>query len=247
MPGSPAMKLIIVSDLHLRDPDGSESAFDQAARIGKCLDRVAEICPAAACCIITGDLADSGEAAAYSWLKHKLNSLPFPVVLMLGNHDDREAFLGVFGQSDDSEGFIQSTLQFGRFRLVFLDTLVHGKDSGFLCGARLSWLDDRLGESADVCLFMHHPPCDIGDPVLDPIKLSNPDDLAYLLRRHGNVRQIFFGHVHRTMFLTWNGIPCTSLGSLGAIAGSTLPPDSPVFGLLSPDYEGLAVTILPLA
>ena len=242
MPDGSQMKLVLVSDLHVRDPDGSASAMDQVVRIGACLDRVAENCPTATCCVITGDLADAGETAAYNWLKKKLDSLPFPVIPMLGNHDDRDAFRSVFGESGSSGGFIQSTVQFGSFRLVFLDTLAPGEDSGFLCRTRLDWLDQQLSESEDVCLFMHHPPCDIGDPVLDLIKLSNPDDILSLLRKHRNVRQIFFGHVHPKMFLTWKKIPCTSLGSIGVPS----PTNGPVFGLLSPDREGLAVTVWPL-
>ena len=240
------MSIILVTDRHLRDPEGSTDAAHHTARIGAYLDQAAEAFPDAVCCVLAGDLADAGEVAAYGWLKRKLDTLPLPSIPMLGNHDDRDAFHRVFHPGDSSGGFIQSTQEFGGFRLVFLDTHEPGTDSGFLCNARLDWLDRRLAEGGDVCLFMHHPPCDIGDPILDPLKLSNSDDLATLLQRHGNVRQVFFGHVHRTMILTWNGIPCASLGSLGAEAGTRLPGHGPVLGLLTPDHEGLALTVRPL-
>ena len=58
---------------------------------------------------------------------------------------------------------------------------------------------------------MHHPPFDIGVPYMDRIKLEEPEAFAELLSHHGNIRHIFFGHVHRAAFVQWRGIPCTSL------------------------------------
>lgn len=57
-----------------------------------------------------------------------------------------------------------------------------------------------------VCYIVAGDLADDGDPVLDRIKLASPDSLARLLAKHKTVRQILFGHVHRTVFLTWNGI-----------------------------------------
>lgn len=173
--------------------------------------------------------------------------MQFPTVSMLGNHRDRDVFRRLFGVGGTCGGFLQSTKTLGRFRLVFLDILSLGWDRGELCAARLDWLDRTLGEGGEACLFMHHPPCDIGDHVLDLTKLSNSDDLAVLLRKHRNVRQIFFGHVHRTMFLTWNGIPCASIGSLGDAATADLRSSGVFVGILAPGPEGLELTVRPLA
>ena len=241
------MQSIVITDLHLRDPDGSPEAAAHAARIGERLDRISEAVPEAEFCILMGDLTDAGEDAAYRWLKRRLDELPFPSVPMLGNHDDRQAFCAVFRRGEDHDGFVQSSRRFGEFRFVFLDTHVPGEDWGYLCEERLAWLDTRLGKGGDVCLFLHHPPCDIGDPVLDPIKLSNASELARLLRQHGNVRQIVFGHVHRTMFLLWNGIPCASLDSLGTTGSGVSPGQFGVLGQLSPGSDFVALTFNSLA
>lgn len=235
------MRLILMTDLHLRDPEGSAESSAHAVFVGACLDRAAAICPDADCCILTGDLADAGETGAYRWLKRRLDALAFKSIPLLGNHDDRHAFRSVFG----GVGFCQSVRQFGAMRLVFLDTLNPGSDAGKLCATRLEWLDQQLRDAAqtDVCLFMHHPPCDIGDPILDPIKLQNTDDFAALLQRHGNVKQIFFGHVHRTLFRVWNGIPCISLDSIGAASTGRSQSDTPALGLVYQTDEGLALTL----
>lgn len=237
------MQAILITDLHLRDPDSSPEAAAHAACIGAHLDRAVGLAPKAECCILMGDLADAGEPGAYRWLKERLDALPFPAVPMLGNHDERPAFRALFQDHVDSSGFIQSARDFGDRRLICLDTLDPGVPGGILCRDRLDWLDDQLGKGGEVGLFLHHPPCDIGDPALDPIKLSNADDLAALLRRHGTVRQIFFGHVHRTMFLCWKGIPCASLVSLGA---GDAPGHVPALGLLTRGDEGLRLAVKPL-
>lgn len=57
---------------------------------------------------------------------------------------------------------------------------------------------------------MHHPPFDLGIPYMDRIKLEDADAFAGIIAGH-DVRHIFFGHVHRPVFVTWNGIPCNAL------------------------------------
>ena len=240
------MHAILMTDLHLEDPARSSGAAAHAARIGACLDRAAEMVPGANVCILAGDLTDRGEIVAYQWLRKKLDTLPFPVVPMLGNHDDRDTFRQVFDDDLDAGGHVQCSRRFGDVQMVFLDTLDPGSGAGVLCPERLDWLDAQLSGSGDVSLFMHHPPCDIGDPVLDPIKLSNADDLASLILKHGNVRSIYFGHVHRTLFLSWTGIPCASLDKLGSAWPESPAARPPVCGLLRPSTEGLALTVRAL-
>ena len=45
--------------------------------------------------VISGDLADKGDPAAYQWLKTRLDKFPLKTFLMMGNHDDRDAFRAV--------------------------------------------------------------------------------------------------------------------------------------------------------
>ena len=59
------MQAILMSDLHLRDPNGSTEAASHAASICVLLDRASETCPGVAFCILSGDLADRGEPGAY--------------------------------------------------------------------------------------------------------------------------------------------------------------------------------------
>jgi Icc protein len=54
---------------------------------------------------------------------------------------------------------------------------------------------------------MHHPPTELGLAELDPLGLENPERFLGLLRQHGNVSRIFFGHVHRGVAGVIAGIP----------------------------------------
>ena len=95
---------------------------------------------------------------------------------------------------------------------------------------------------APACLFMHQPPFDIGHALMDQIKLDDAEAFDALLKGHG-IRHIFFGHAHRVISGSWNGIGFSALPSLNhqlpLVAGSveTVYSDEP------PMYA--AVTITP--
>ena len=74
----------------------------------------------------------------------------------------------------------------------------------------MTWLKNELKKTAkDVYIFMHHPPFDVGVTYMDRIKLDEAEDFGALVSRSKNVKHIFFGHVHRPVFLTWQGITCS--------------------------------------
>ncbi len=203
------MRLLFVTDFHLRNLALSPSDRAHAESIARSLDEAAASHLDAEMMVIGGDIADAGDAAVYEFLKPHLDALPFPVVPILGNHDDRSAFLSVF-QGD--QPFVQRRVDLGGFRFLCLDTLDEGRDSGVLCRERLDWIAAEAATAKDrpIAIFMHHPPCEIGDMVLDPIRLANAGDLVEALGG-AHVVQIFFGHVHRTVSTTWNGIPALGL------------------------------------
>ena len=206
------MRFIQLTDLHLRDPAGSDVARRHAEYISDGLRAAGDRFGDAACCVITGDLTDRGEEAAYHWLKEQVEALPFPVLTLLGNHDDRATYLRVFGGAD-AAGFVQSVFCRDAIRLITLDTYAPGTDAGKLCEARLTWLRAQLSEAAETptLLFMHHPPCEIGDVVLDQIRLDNSEQFHAVIGDFPSVRHVFFGHVHRDLFIN---MPHMSLSSL---------------------------------
>ncbi|WP_036837622.1 phosphodiesterase [Pleomorphomonas oryzae] len=201
------MKLIQLTDPHLCGRGELVCGRDPAKSLTAAVADINRHHADADLVIITGDLSDDGSPQSYRLLAEIIVPLVPPARLLLGNHDDRSAFRSVFQDAPADDDFIQSVMNIGDHRLVFLDTLDEGAVAGRLCERRLAWLDRCLAEKTGPALvFMHHPPFDIGMPPLDGVKLADPRVFADLLRRHGNVRHIFAGHVHRLCSGTWNGI-----------------------------------------
>ncbi len=211
------MKFAIVPDLHLLAPPERLWGLDPYARLDACLSDIAEWHGDAEFCVIMGDLADRGELDAYRALKRRLENFPLKTHLMIGNHDDRATFQRAFPDMPrDAEGFVQIEQENDAGVFLYLDTVEAGTAAGVYCDSRRAWLRDRLAAAGDrpVYLFMHHPPFDIAVPYLDRIKLEEADAFEEIVRGAGNVRHLFFAHVHRPVQVVWKGLPACALPAL---------------------------------
>ena len=191
------MKIIHLTDLHLVAPGAMLWGLDPLARLDVALADIAAHHPDAAFCAITGDLAERGETEAYAALRDRLGRFPLETHLIPGNHDDRRKLLAVLG-GDDGTGHVQKAIERDGRHFLFLDTLKGPPSSGGRYDApRRDWLARKLAEArgAPVYLFMHHPPFDIGHPLMDLIKLDDAEAFSSLLADH-DVRHMFFGHSH---------------------------------------------------
>jgi 3',5'-cyclic AMP phosphodiesterase CpdA len=208
-----ALKFVVLSDLHLAAPGVPVNGLDTSARTAEALESVARDHADAAFVLLAGDLADRGEVAAYLHLRDLLADLPMPVHLTLGNHDDRAAFLSVFGaERDDPMGRVSVALDAGGHRIILLDTTEAGLIGGRLCQGRLDWLAARLDEARDrpAIVVQHHHANPLFLPV-DEIILDNAADYVAVLHRHPEVRQVIAGHVHLPTAAVWKGVPMTTL------------------------------------
>lgn len=225
------MKLIHITDPHLIAPGKSLFGTDPYERLAQCIDDVVANHADAAFCVLTGDLADRGEPAAYQGLARQLARLAMPAYPLLGNHDLRGPFHQAFPQvRRDPNGFAQEVLRRDEGDFIFLDTLDEGVDNGKYCEARSAWLRGRLDEAGErpVYLFMHHPPFPIGIPSLDRIALAEPGRFAALLEGRRNIRHLFFGHAHRPVCGSWRGIPVSTMRGLNHQVPFDLHTISPV-------------------
>ncbi len=209
------MKFIHLTDTHLVARGRALHGLDPAARLEACVARLAARHADAAFCILTGDLADGGDPAAYACARELLAALPMPVHVIPGNHDDRAAFVAAFPDAPrDIHGYVQQAFRRDGITFVLLDTLEPSQGSGgAFCSRRAAWLAERLAEAGDapVLLFMHHPPFDIGLPGLDAIGLADAAPFTEAVAAAGNVRHLFFGHAHRPICGRWRGISFSTL------------------------------------
>jgi 3',5'-cyclic-AMP phosphodiesterase len=211
------MKFIHLTDLHLVAPGRSLYGLDPNARLRAAIADINTNHADAAFVLITGDLAHHGEPAAYEALRAALGELAPPCHLLIGNHDDRAVFLHTFPAAPvDEHGFVQGLVATPAGSFVLIDTHEPGTHEGRLCERRLTWVDRTLAplRGQAVFLAMHHPPLPLALPAMDALGLRQRGELAELLARHGNVRHIFFGHVHRPSHGTWQGIPFSTLRGL---------------------------------
>ncbi|MHA6299909.1 phosphodiesterase [Devosia sp. CAU 1758] len=200
------LKFVHLSDLHLVPPGGELHGLRPAERLASCVAHIAREHGDAAFCVVSGDLTHDGDPFGYAEAKRILSRLPFPVHLMIGNHDDRGAFRAAFPYVPcDRNGFVQQVIDVPEGRLILLDTHEQGRPEGRLCERRLDWLGAELeNRPGPIFLFMHHPPFPVGFDRMDSIRLQDGDALATLLERsNATVRHLFFGHLHRNIAGAW--------------------------------------------
>ncbi len=225
--------------------DGSLFGIDLVTRLDAAVRSVNAQHPDAAFCMVTGDLAHWGEPAAYARICESLDRLSMPWHPLMGNHDDRGAFLaGLPAAKSDAAGYAQFTLDAEAGLFVALDTTEPGTHGGVLDAVRLGWLDARLAEAGrrDVFLFLHHAPMATGLAGLDAIMLGDADALARVLLKHRPPRHIFFGHMHRACHGSWCGIP---FSTVKATAHQIHPDFTPGAGLTaSSEMPAYAVVLI---
>lgn len=206
-------KLLVMTDLHLTDGSKSIIGLNPLDRFRAVLDHARAHHGDAARLMLLGDLTHYGQRVAYQALRDVLADAPWPVSYLLGNHDRRDRFRDVFPDVPvDKDGYVQSVVDLPDVRLITLDTLDEAADpahSGWLCTARLDWLEAALAGADRPCLvFLHHTPFVTGFNGMDAIWLRNAAAFLDVVRSH-DVAHVFAGHIHRTITASIGGVPIT--------------------------------------
>jgi hypothetical protein len=202
------------SDLHVTAPGRRNSdGIDTAAGLSRCIGHLGALDRVPDLLVLSGDLVDEGTVSEYQRLREMLNEVHVPVFLMPGNHDRRSplrsiffdhAYLGAAGRMfyhQDVRGL----------RLIMLDSLIEGRESGDLDDAQLKWFDGLLQAqpALPVLVLLHHPPVVTGFSRMDRISLAAESvaRLCELFSGRPQVRAIFCGHLHRNVRAVCRGVP----------------------------------------
>lgn len=209
----PASHVIIhVSDTHfLAGGARLGGHYDVEANFARTLDAIRAVHPHPSAIVITGDLADLGEADAYRRLRAAVEpiaeALDTVLVWVAGNHDERPVLRETLLDLAPTEQPVTGVWDLDGLRLIALDTSVPGWHHGDLDQGQLDWLAGILAEPAThgTLLAMHHPPLPSHLPLFDILELRHQDELAEVIRG-SDVRGILAGHLHYSAHGTFAGV-----------------------------------------
>lgn len=195
------MLLVQVSDLHL---DGSPRRHGRAERV---LRHVAGLTGVAAV-LVTGDIADHGLPAEYEEARALLATLPQPVLPCPGNHDVREAYESVLLGRPPTGAAVNAAHVVDGVLVAMCDSSRPGRADGRLDDGTLDWLAAALaGHDGPALVCFHHPPVTLHQPMVDAIRLAEPERLAAVLAGAPHVVAVLTGHAHTSAASTFAGRP----------------------------------------
>jgi 3',5'-cyclic AMP phosphodiesterase CpdA len=209
----PGHVLVHVSDTHFL-ADGARlygrvDTDSTLARAMRQLDR-SGIHPDAI--VLTGDIADRGEADAYDRVRALVEPLAektgAQLVWVMGNHDERGRFrAGLLDESPTTEP-VDRVVVVNGLRIIALDSSVPGFHHGALEESQLDWLRDELSQPAPhgTIVALHHPPIPTPLPLMTILELQQQERLAEVVAG-SDVRAILGGHLHYTTMGSFAGIP----------------------------------------
>lgn len=198
------MLIAQITDTHIRLPGRlAYRRVDTAAMLRTCVAELLKLDPKPDLIVHTGDLVDFGEDVEYAHLHEILAPLQTEMIVIPGNHDERNAMRRAFRDHAylPAEGFLHFAAWRGPLRIIGLDTLVLGQGGGELCTERLAWLDATLRSEPEVptLILMHHPPFLTGIAHMDRLGLAGREAFAEVVARYPQIQAILCGHVHRTV------------------------------------------------
>ena len=144
--------------------------------------------------------------------------------MALGNHDNRENFLNIFGKTPDLKQFVKDKyiiiVKRPPIRLIILDSLFYvNKVPGLLGKAQRQWLENYLKECDDTptILCFHHTLGDDDGDLLDVTRLFST------IKPIRKVKAIVYGHSHAYGFSEFEGIHLINLPAVGYNFSDTEP------------------------
>lgn len=209
-----SMAFLQLSDLHLAPPGTLLAGVDPMRQMRSVLARIERLGVSPAFIVVSGDLSDDGSAESYEVINEVLKELGggvTPILLALGNHDDRATFRRVVlgeERTDDQAPYHHSQLIDG-LRVIVLDSSIPGDISGALGAAQLAWLEDELRMPAPRgnLIVLHHP-CRLAGPAhpYPEFIVRDAADLEAMVARHQDgVVGVLAGHSHQANSAPFGG------------------------------------------
>jgi 3',5'-cyclic AMP phosphodiesterase CpdA len=234
---APAEKILVhLSDTHfLAEGAALYDVIDTDHTVHRALEQLHRSGIRPDALILTGDIADRGEADAYRRIRGIMEAAAAQweakIIWVMGNHDKRAAFRSTLLRQDqsgapvapevrytdvqtrvdqnaDHQDPIDQVIDLDGLRIIALDTSVPGYHHGEVTNAQLEWLRTVLSTPArhGSILALHHPPIPTPLPLMSVLELQEQPRLAAVLAG-SDVRAILGGHLHYATQGVFAGIP----------------------------------------
>lgn len=220
-----------LSDPHLLSGDRLLGGhIDTVAQFRKCLERVEASGIPFGAVVVSGDLTDTGDPAAYEIFRQMVDPvverIGAALVVTGGNHDERRPLAqGIYGLDTDEPQDRVTWVE--GLRMIDVDTALPGYHHGGLSDEQLEWLASELTTRTaphGTLLVMHHPPVIYRSPVMQLLDFDGPERLAAVLAG-SDVRGILSGHLHVTTFGTLGQTPVFVAGGVSYVDDVGVPGD----------------------
>jgi 3',5'-cyclic AMP phosphodiesterase CpdA len=199
------------------------------AQFRKALERVEASGERFDAIVLSGDLTDSAQPAAYALLRDMVEPvaerLGAAIVLTGGNHDERRPLAQQLYGRDTDEPQDTVTVVNG-LRIIDVDSAVPGYHHGGFSDAQYDWLARELATPAEhgTILVTHHAPITYRSPVMQLLDFDDVDRLRSTLEGT-DVRAILSGHLHVTSYGMLGGVPVFVAGGVSYVDDVGAPRD----------------------
>jgi len=219
---APTHVLAHLSDPHIISGGGLLAGhIDTEAQLRKALARVESSGERIDALVISGDLADGGDPAAYALLRDivepVVERLGYALVLTGGNHDERlpmaRTLYGV-----DTDAPHDTVTHCNGLRIIALDSAVPGYHHGGFSDDQYDWLTGELAVPAEhgTILVIHHAPITYRSPVMQLLDFDDVERLRGVVEAT-DVRAVLSGHLHVTSFGMLGSVPVLVAGGVSYV------------------------------
>ncbi|MBI4696586.1 MAG: metallophosphoesterase [Gammaproteobacteria bacterium] len=191
--------VIQISDTHVfADPARRLGGCATRETLGAVLAAVSRERVRPGALLVTGDLAELGEAEAYAWLAARLGETGLRFAVLPGNHDDPAAMRAT---DWGARGQCGGSLELGAWCCELFDSHLPGFDRGALAPSELERLAAVAHAATErpLLVAIHHPPVPIASPWMDAMGLADASGFWAALDGARRVRGVVFGHVHQSV------------------------------------------------
>lgn len=150
------------------------------------------------CIFLTGDISQDETYESYELIADTLSLFEKEIYWIHGNHDDVKKMDEVFRKYPFFKKVDHCMVEKFGWNFIFVDSVLPGKDSGFVKQEALEKLKRQIGatpKDLSIALVMHHHPIPVGTPLIDNFILQNGDDLLKAIKNSA-ASTIMCGHVH---------------------------------------------------